>query len=400
VASLTSVGENGTTPHVGEGCGGVKGNYINNIKLRLLTVNMAFELSLKRIYERLYKGWERAEGEFFSEKLNVVCLVSKFVSYEQIAATFNKLGFEKIVDGGDLVLRKYYLDQKTKNRIFVTYHVYLDASKNLVLFITNSPKTDIDRTLMPAVENQVGIYYMYIEPKVFQSIQNTVLESYPTTGIPYFTAYRKPSFKVACKIRPVEERSITYRGSDGKETLEEFKALYGMLPHIIEFDVPGVIRFRIDYKGILSFNGGSIEYMEQIIEMALSSVLKSKAIMENAKLEYVSLKSGTKTLQLPKSNSWSIIFSKPIGFDDVGSIIELLFKQNKLLVYDYYAERGSLFWTANVLSLDKDGYFAIKSDGKKILVLPKDDTPFDSLLSFYHFFLENVDSEARIETVK
>ena len=121
--------------------------------------------------------------------------------------------------------------------------------------------------------------------------------------------------------------------------------------------------------------------------------------MEKAKLEYINQQAGTKTLQIPKSSLWSIIFSKPIEFDDVGSIIEQLFRQNKLLVYDYYAERGSLFWTANVLSLDKDGYFAIKSDGNKILVLPKGETPFDSLLSFYHFFLENVDSEAKIESV-
>ena len=360
---------------------------------------MAFELSLKKIYERLYKGWEHTAGEVFTEKLNIICLISKFTSYEQIWASFSQAGFERVPDGGDLVLKTFYMDAKAGKRIDVVYHVYLDAAKSLVLFITNSTKVDLEKTLIQAVDRLGGVYYMFIEPRVFQNITDTILDGYPDTRIPYFTAYRKPTFKVACKIRPVEERSISYRGSDGKETLEEFRALYGMLPHIIEFDIPSLIQFRVDFRGIFSFRGGNIEYMEKIIQFALDSVLKSKKIMEGAKLEYVSIKAGTKTMQIPRSNSWSIIFSKPIEYEDVGSIIELLFRQNKLLVYDYYAERGSLFWTANVLSLDKDGYFAIKSDGRKINVLPKDDTPFDSLLSFYHFFLENVDSEARIESV-
>jgi hypothetical protein len=363
---------------------------------------------LKDVYNQFFPsksalGFERLTYTLI-EKLNIVCIISKFTSIEDLKPilrnnNFNFIESEKKDNFYTFITSYTKYDEKLERelKINVKYKLYIDKERDLLLFFTTSNKIDIEKTLFKLIESQYGFYYAFLSPVVFESIKDKIFSEVPNTIIPYFTVVRKPYYRFKCKIRPEERRSITYQsGSDGRETLEEFKSFYGMLPHLIEFEIPEIARFRIDYRGIFSFYSGKIEYIDDLINFIVSTIIRSKNIIEKSKIDVIEVKTENKKILVPKASSWSIKFSNPIKFEEVENLIVLLSKGN-FTVADSYTEKGSLLWSATVLDYQKNSIFSIKSNGEKLTVLPRYEPKFDSLLRFFHFFLENFDSNAIIE---
>lgn len=363
--------------------------------------------SIKEIYDYIFPlktqlGFERLTPKI-SEKLNIVSVVSKFMDIEKLKNIFKNNNFHYIESNNNFhTFKTYYskLDEISKKtvKIEVEYKMYIDNERGILLFFTTSNKGDVEKTLIKLIENQYGFYYTFLSPKVFESIEESIFSENYNTIIPYFTVIRKPHYKFKCRIRPDEERTFTYQsGSDGKETLEEFKQYYGMLPRVMEFQIPNVIDFRIDYRGIFSFKGGKIDYIDKLINFIVSKIMESKKIIDNSKLDIVEIETKYKRIFLPKVSSCSIKFSKKIVFEEIENLIFLLSKEGKFVVTNSYTERGSLLWSATISDYQKNSIFNIRSNEDRIFVLPRYETKFDSLLRFYQFFLENVDENAVIE---
>jgi hypothetical protein len=365
--------------------------------------------SLKEIYDYIFPpksklGFERLTPKI-SEKLNIITVISKLMDIEELKIVlakndFNYIGSKNNFHTFKTSYEKYDEVSKRIVKVTVEYKLYIDNERGVLLFFTTSNKGDVEKTLVKLIENQYGFYYAFLSPKVFENIKEKILSENYNAIIPYFTVIRRPYYRFSCKIRPSEERTFTYQsGSDGRETLEEFKQYYGMLPRVIEFNIPQVVNLRIDYRGIFSFKSGKIDYVDNLINFTVSNIIESKRIIEKSKLDIVEVETTYKKILVPKVSSWSIRFSKNILFEEIESIISLLSK-GKFFVTNSYIEKGSLLWSATVLDYQKNSIFNIKSNENKLFVLPRYEPKFDSLLRFYQFFIENIDEDAVIEESK
>lgn len=355
---------------------------------------------LKKFYNILYPHLKFEGKEALAEKLNVILIVSKYTKAEQLQSILATRDFrllEKRIDNF-LQFETVYIEPKTKEKIPVRYYVLIDEKNSLLVLFTTANKQIIERTFLNKVVQRVnGFYYSWISPSTLQSIKERIFKKYPSSKITYFIVKRKPTYKFQARVRPYENRTIEYSGSDGKDTLEEFRQIYGMLPHLIEFHIPDKIRFRIDIRGIFSFQEGDISFLDETFNFASNIILAAKRILDQSKLNLVEIKKNGKSFIVPDVEQWSIRFSHPIFYEEVGTILKNLSEEAKFSAIDNFVEKGSLFWSATIVDAVKNSIFTIKANGERLFVLPKYNKSFDSFLRFFEFFAENVDSEAVIE---
>ena len=362
---------------------------------------------LEKLYDFLYPkkvlGF-RIQPKELVEKINIICVVSKYLEFNILKEILESNNFKFIKEDQDFYSFKTYFSKNNEEgkriNIPVIYYFQIIKERSLLLFFTTSNKYDVEQTLGKFIERADGFYYSFLSPNLFEEIKNEIFKENPNTVIPYFTSIRKPHYKIECKIRPKESRSFTYRGTDGRETLEELKYYYGMLPQVIHFKIPNVVDFKIDYKGIFTFQDGDISYINHIIDKLTYLIANSKRIIDKSKFEYEKITTQKKELLILSSAPWSIMFDKPITFGEVDSIIEQLSKESRFKIINSYAEVGSLFWSATVTDYQKNSIFNIRSNGNKIIISPRYNNSFDSFLRFYQFFLENIKPNATIEELQ
>jgi len=332
------------------------------------------------------------------EQANIIFVISKFTDIEYLKKIFSEKGFMFVERKEDFYWFKVkYKDPKTEETATIHYYLKICMKNGLLVFFSTSPKKYIERTLLNIIERESGFYYLWMSPGVIEQIKNKIFSGYPETQVPYFSIIRQPYYRFSCRIRPEERRRIQYNGTDGRDMLEEFKVYYGMLPRLIEFLVPGQLRFKLDYRGIFTLMEGELGLLDEIIKIVSTKLFEYKKIIENSSNTVVKITSDIKSFLVPKTKQWTINFSRAISYEDIGSILKVLEDQSRFSTIDNFAEKGSLFWTATMIDSQKNSIFTIKSDGKRMYILPKFNNFFDSFLRFYHFFVENIDSEAIVE---
>ncbi|MEM3264904.1 MAG: hypothetical protein QXH07_03005 [Thermoplasmata archaeon] len=353
--------------------------------------------------KKLYGIWEpyikKEETIPLAWKFNIILVISKYSGIEAFASELEIRGFNiKYTDSSNfIILKTSYTDQKTREEIPVIYYLFIDKENNLLVFLTSASKLIIERTLYAKVIDKIsGLYYSWISPNTLQTIKKRIFYAYPDTTIPYFSVARRATYKLQTEIRPYADRGLEYRGSDGREALEEFIQIYGMLPKIIEFDVVGKAKFKLDVKGIFSFLEGDINFLAETFEFVIDTLLASKTIVEKSKfvLTERTRKDG-KVFVVPQITQWQIKLGRKIDYEDIGSVTKS-FENAHFIAIDNFAEKGSLFWTATIIDFLKNSVFSIKSDGEELFILPKYNCQFDSFLRFYEFFADNVDPSAVI----
>ena len=334
--------------------------------------------------------------------LNVVLIISKFHKLVEVISLLKDKGFEsETYKDGLAKLTTSYYDSHTKETLVINYYLSMDESTGLLVFFSDANKQIIRATLYKNfVEVVRGVYYAWINPIKFQELTSEILNTYKDSTIDFFITKRKPTYKSYARIRPYEERSINYHGSDGREALDEFKQVYGMLPTLIEFVIPGRIKFKIDVQGIFTFSGGDIQLLNKQVQLLIDEILNEKKILDQSKFEFIKIKTlKNKDFFVPDIKQWAIHFSKPIEYEDVSEILKDLAVDAHFIEIDNTVLKGSLFWSATLLDSEKNTLMSIKCNGNQLFVLPKGDESFDSFSRFFKFFAENIDEQAKMETV-
>lgn len=349
-------------------------------------------------FDTLYK---RLPKSIFNQPsdLNIVLAVSKY-NAEDVITLLQKREFKCINHEEDLLsFETDYYDIDSQKNIKINYYLYIDKKTNILVFLTTANKSIIEKTLYANfIENTAGVYYAWINPVKFQEITSNILKKYDDAVIDYFVTKRKLTYKSYARIRPHEKRSIVYRGNDGKEALDEFRQVYGMIPTLIEFLIPGRIKFKIDVQGIFTFSNGNIQLLDELANLVIDEVLYEKTILDQSKLEFVKVKSQNKEFSVPDIKQWVIHFNKAIEYADVSEILKDLNREGKFTEIENNIQKGSLFWYATFIDNIKNVVFSIKCNGERMFILPKYDQNFDSLSRFFKFFVENIDEGAKIES--
>jgi hypothetical protein len=289
-----------------------------------------------------------------------------------------------------------YEDPETRQLVPVEYIAHLDGERQILTCFTQATSEQIRYTIEP-LSGEIGIYHLWISPIEFDRMKNEILSEHEYTKIKAFYADRHPAVGFPAKFRAEFRRGFTYRGDDGKETLEELRYYYGVLPRYIDFSIPGVIDFRVHNRGVFHYIGGDLERMFDYSERAVDLMLQVRRILEHSKLEIVPLLTEKKELKIPHVVPWGINFKRTMDVHDAELLVEQL-ESTKFSVYDTVITEGSVRLDATVLDEQKNSVFMISSDEHQMVVSPRYQTTFDSFLRFYETIAENFDPDATCVT--
>ena len=109
---------------------------------------------------------------------------------------------------------------------------YGDESE-IITILTAETQEAVDQALLPMLGRRDDISLMPIMLEDFQRMNELVLE-HNEVRITEFKSERVPDLAEA-EIRPSVQRSIEYKGRDGKEAIEELRSGYGVVPVRIQY---------------------------------------------------------------------------------------------------------------------------------------------------------------------
>jgi hypothetical protein len=330
-------------------------------------------------------------------KLKALYFLTNFKSWGDDApytlqGMFHRHGFQVKPLGELRELQTVFVNPVTDEKIPVNYFAHLDEEKQLLTCFTQATSEQIQDTIAP-LSGEIGIYHLWISPIAFDQIKSMILGEHPYARIKRFHADRHPAVGFPAKLRPEVNRSFTYRGEDGKETLEELRYHYGVLPRYIDFSIPGLADFRANNRGIFHYLAGQLDCMFGYAERAVNLVIQVREILEHSKLEVIPLTTERGSRRVPYIVPWWINFKRTMDVRDGELLLEQL-EDRKFSAYDTVVTEGSVHLDATVLDEQKRSIFMISSDGRHMGVTPRYQTGFDSFLRFYESVAEYFDPDA------
>ena len=286
-----------------------------------------------------------------------------------------------------------WVDPITENRIPVVYYAYLNPKTKLLSCFTDAPSDQIEKTI-GAIADEPGVYNLWIGPTAMEEIKDEIISKYPYSDITTFTAKRTSSYIFKGKIRPDFDRTIVYYGKDGLKTLEEAKYYYGAFPTDILFDVPAVMRFRVNAKGAFSLEFGNKEYFFDIFNNTLEIVQNIRKTVESSRFELTTVQMERKELKVPFLVPWEIEFSKELEYPDAEVLVNKL-QENGFTLYNYILSKGSVLLDSNIIDEVKKCMFSISMGSSRMVVVPRHYIHFDSFLRFFQTIVEDLDPQAK-----
>ena len=311
-----------------------------------------------------------------------------------LSGFFEAHGF-KVKELGEV--RQLTTTYKPRNEDFelpVNYFAYIN-SKNRTLTCFTDANREIRQKTIDRLTGEIGIYYLWISPTVFDQMKAEIITKHPGTRIPYFYADRHPSSRLPSVHRPEVERGFTYRGEDGQQTLEELRHYYGVLPRYVQFDIPGLVEFTVYHLGVFHYRKGLLEEMFSYSQKAAELVLNIRRILERSKLELVDIETARKMLQVQNIIPWEIRFNREIDVNDAESMLNEL-RLKGFAIYNDVVTPGSVYLDATVFDERKRSVFSVTSDKHRMIVSPRHNTTFDSFLRFFETITDSFDPEASI----
>lgn len=271
-------------------------------------------------------------------------------------------------------------------------YVTHDRETGVVVFYTNFRKTEEIPKIKDFLKFNKKSYYLFFKPLLMKQITEELIDGYEDLVISEFTARRLPNSRFKSNIRPEYKRTISYWGSDGKETLLEFEYQYGVLPRKLEINIPEIIKFKIDEEGLFTFSSGNLNILFDILEKAVNESRKTMQAFNGSKFKVFPVETASCSFEIPSSTPVSINLVNPIAFHETEELKTEL--ENKgYTIIDFVAQEGSLFLSTDVIS--KSGYqFRIKANETQIKMFPDEGTNFAEFMQFYEFILQSVDPRA------
>lgn len=309
-----------------------------------------------------------------------------------ITGMFRNHNFQLKQLGDIRELSTSYEIPETKQFVRVKYYAHLNPETQVLVCFTQATGAQMERTI-DSISRFIGVYDLWISPVAFDEIKRTILLEYPYTKIPFFSADRHSSSGLSAKIRPEYKRTFQYHGDDGRETLEELRYYYGVLPRSIQFRIPGVTDFQINHRGTFNYYGGDLNRMFDHAERAVNLVLQVRRILEQSKLQVLDIETARKHLKVPYVIPWRIDFKRELSVTDAEVLVEAI-QKNGFAVYNSVISQGSTFLDGTVYDEQKKSVFAMSSDSRRMVVAPRYRNSFDSFLRFYETITENFDPEA------
>lgn len=273
------------------------------------------------------------------------------------------------------------------------FYFSFDDDHEVLLFYTDMRKTEeIENTVEKFLERTSGIHYLYIGPQLLQEIREDIVQRSPAAEITEFVAKRTERTDTPATTRPEYARTINYYGRDGLETLRELEATYGVLPRIMEFDVPGGLRFRVNREGVFKRIEGSLLQLFEHIQQCIQDSIEVKEEYENSNFEMLRTSSN---LEIPISEPALIDLENSLEYREIPKIKDN-FEDHDYVTVGPFADEGSLYFSAKIVDQVKNTAFRVKANESQIKVFPIKEEDFGAFYRFYEFVQDSLDENATL----
>jgi hypothetical protein len=324
--------------------------------------------------------------------VHIIATISTFDDIEQFMESLE--GFKFTIEKR---LGKLLIISKISSNKKVYFYVFYDDRNNVPLFITDAKKTnEIPETLFRYINRSKQISNLWIAPKIMKEIKDDLASEFEDMIITYFSARRGPNTDISSEYRPHVERGIQYHGNDGKHTLEEMEYYYGVLPKILEIQLPDGVAFRIDNKGIITLRQGHFEGIFRIIEKVVNRLkLVKDAIGESSYSIYQVGKDKrfNNAIQTP----WSIVLPIGIHSDNIPNFCNAVKSEEwNFTVLDQVLFNNSLYFSARLIDGYSGSMIDVSTTGDKLDIYPVGETDIGTSMRFFEFIVENIDHSATV----
>jgi len=308
--------------------------------------------------------------------------------------------FEVKEYGEVLRIESEYRDRAGERQKATFFVGEYDDSGNILTVLTAETEEAIEQTLSPVTEYSDVISPMPIVPGDFERMNNLVLSKYEDIEITRFKARRIPDLAEA-EVRPYIDRTIEYKGRDGKQALAEMRDKYGVVPVRIEYEHSEVV-IRIDTTGKFTLRSIGIESFELLFELVnevIENVLKLQEITKEIRFEREEKTEGDFSITVPEVSAGEIAFSKEFTLRTAEDFIEGTEDREDMAFSftDISAEAGSLDFSAQISDDKRNAVFNVSATESSMKIIPKHDCSFPSLIEFYLCFVQSVDQGAEMQ---
>lgn len=280
-----------------------------------------------------------------------------------------------------------------------TFHVFLYLYRHpdtgSPMLLTLNSHDDFQRTGGRTVDRTQRIHYIWFPPEEMALVKEHILDFEGCKMVEFEGEKFGRDRKYDEERRPEVRRKGEYTGEDAAETLEERKKEYGITPTHLYFDWPtkGNFHFRDEGEFVLT-TGQPDFFFKEIVSPTLSTVDPLNTAIKSSELHIVE-KQGIEQIE---KQSLEIKLQAPLDYDERGDLLDEM-KNAEFHPYSVQTAEGSLLLNGRIVDEPNGGMLSVTTDGQMMSVLPRYDSGFDSLLRFYRFVVEQVDSEAHIPAV-
>lgn len=312
---------------------------------------------------------------------------------ELIDETLDREGWEILQDYGAIQKIGKNLDSGLQAEAYFHY----DAESQLLLFYTDQRKTEeIEGGIEPLLNHTTGLHYLYISPRVLKDVREGIVEQEDGAILSEFVAKRTERTETHAVHRPDNSRTFNYYGDDGLETLREIERDYGVLPHIMQIEIPGDLTFRVNKEGVFKLKNGSLSLLFHYMEDCIQESLRIKEAYNETHFQMLEV---SENIHMPGSTPATIQLQNHLEYHEIDDIEESLESSDYVLL-DSYAEEGSLFFSGKVYDEESDIFFNIRANQDEIRVFPAEESEIGTFFRFYEFVQDKLDDRANFATVE
>lgn len=319
----------------------------------------------------------------------VICL-SSGLPLGHIAELFPD-SFAKTKKGEFYELSTSYVKWNRKFEVYL--YLFEHPEHGLPILFTLNSAEDIRRTTKSVIIGAEELYNLWLPPNKIETLKEEFLAQEGSR----LTEFRAKKFtserRYEKERRPEIQRKPTYEGEDAAQTLEEWKMLYGVSPTKLHIEIPTEAEFHFSNEGeFVLTKGDSTFFYEEIVSSAIGAMKSMNDTIQASHMDLVE-KNGVQTIE---KQSLEITVNNPLDYDDYTQLHDQM-KEAEFYPYHLNKARGSLLLNGRIVDEENGGMLSISSDGETFSILPEYDSGFDSIMRFYRFVIEKVDSDADVQ---
>jgi len=321
----------------------------------------------------------------------IICLTSE-LPWNDLLGRFEARF--SITEQGELYeLHATYTKHEQDFDVFLYLYEHPDTHSPIIL--TLNSHDDFNRTADSMITRTEGLYYLWFPPNEMALLKEDILDREGSKLVEFEGKKFGRERKYEEERRPGTRRKGEYEGDDAADTLEERKKEYGITPTHLYFEWPtkGDFHFRDEGEFVLT-RGDPEFFFNEIVAPGLSKVEPMNTAIKSSELHIVE-REGVDQIE---KETLEISLTTPLEYDERGALIDQM-KNEGFYPYSMQTAEGSLLLNGRVVDESNGGMISVSTDGETVSILPRYESGFDSLLRFYRFVVEEVDSDAKVAAV-